>query len=440
MLHRLVLFGAGATSPGGSCCRRSPYSMPRATCPRGSASSARTSPPTWDDKAFRARVQERLRAPRAPGADHPPAARCWPSCATRASTSPIRRPSPARSRWPLTGRSPPISRCHSAASPRRSARSATAGLPAGSRSRGREALRRGPASAVELNAMLADATDHAFRVDHVLGMTRTQEVVELDAQEPRIFRQKKIRRLRWRAAPASTIRRARFARPAEPHAPAPRARRLARGPGGPRCGDARGGSAALPPGALRPDMRTRKTQWTRHAGTGRPFGQKRVEVDLPGWRDARFQQCGAGVAREWCVHRRDGSEERVEVDRLGERRTRPPTRASSARYSAATARCRSARGRRRRRGVIVTPVLDAWAADRVALEEYAPGGGGPCAASRARRGCRARRARRARRPAPATRLHEQQAARGHQDRRIDDRWMPAAFGSVQPLHRPEAAD
>jgi glucose-6-phosphate 1-dehydrogenase len=105
-----------------------------------------------------------------------------------------------------------------------------------------------------------------------------------------------------------------------------------------------------------------------------------LEVDLPGWRDTRFRmRAGKALAQGYkgvIVHRRDGSEQRIEVDRLGE--GEPPAYARVlgevlGGHSALSVRADEAEEAWR----IVTPVLDAWAGNRVALEEYAPGSEGP---------------------------------------------------------------
>jgi glucose-6-phosphate 1-dehydrogenase len=90
-------------------------------------------------------------------------------------------------------------------------------------------------------------------------------------------------------------------------------------------------------------------------------------------------RAGKGLAEGYkgvVVHRRGAGEERIEVDRLGE--GEPPAYAHVlgevlGGHSALSVHADEAEEAWR----IVTPVLEAWAAGRVALDEYAVGSTGP---------------------------------------------------------------
>ena len=262
-----------------------------------------------------------------------------------------------------------------------------AGLPAGSRIAVEKPFGEDLHRAVELNAMLADATDHAFRVDHVLGMPRTQDVADLDAQgaeEVEILWEETLA-LEGRAgfydqagALRDVLQNHMLQLLALVVSPDDRAvaLRATRAPG----------PAALPPGALRgiragggrrPGARDRDLR--RGPAGGRPAGLARHALPA-----ARGQGAGPGLQGR----RRappDGGEERIEVDRLGE--GEPPAYARVlgellGGHSSLSVRADEAEEAWR----IVTPVLEAWAAGRVALDEYALGSEGPARRALSRNG------------------------------------------------------
>jgi glucose-6-phosphate 1-dehydrogenase len=90
-------------------------------------------------------------------------------------------------------------------------------------------------------------------------------------------------------------------------------------------------------------------------------------------------RAGKALARGFkgvVLHRRDGQAERIEVDRLGE--GEPPAYAHVLREVLTGASTLSVRGQEAEEAWrIVTPVLQAWAEQRVALEEYPAGSEGP---------------------------------------------------------------
>jgi glucose-6-phosphate 1-dehydrogenase len=109
------------------------------------------------------------------------------------------------------------------------------------------------------------------------------------------------------------------------------------------------------------------------------FAEVLAAVDLPGWEGIPFR-LRAGKALDHgmkgVVVRRGGEEERIEVDRLGE--GEPPAYVNVLAevlggHSGLSVHADQAEEAWR----IVTPVLDAWAAGEVPLDEYAPGSPGP---------------------------------------------------------------
>jgi glucose-6-phosphate 1-dehydrogenase len=331
----------------------------------------------WDDEAFRAHVHERLerhalqaplisrgailaelRYARVDVAD--------PASVARAVAIAGDEPLAAYLALPQRGFAPAI-------------RALTAArLPAGSRIAVEKPFGEDLHSAVELNAMLADATDHAFRVDHVLAMPRTRDVAELDAQgaeEVEILWEETLA-LEGRAgfydqagALRDVLQNHMLQLLALVVAPGDRAAAL---------------RATRAPDPLR-SRRARYAGYAQEPGVDpargtETFAEVLLEVDLPGWRDTRFRlRAGKGLAQGYkgvVVHRRGGGEERIEVDRLGE--GEPPAYARVlgevlGGHSSLSVGADEAEEAWR----IVTPVLEAWAAGRVALEEYAPGSEGP---------------------------------------------------------------
>ena len=376
MLHRLVLFGAGGDLAG------------RLLLPALAMLHAEGDLPAtfrvvgadvhdWDDEAFRAHVHERLERH---ALQAPLISRGAILAELRYARVDVADPASVARAVALAGDDPLAAYL---ALPQRSFAPAiraltAAGLPAGSRIAVEKPFGEDLHRAVELNAMLADATDHAFRVDHLLGMPRAQDVADLDAQgaeEVEILWEETLA-LEGRAgfydragALRDVLQNHMLQLLALVVSPEDRAVAL---------------RATRAPDPLR-SRRARYAGYAQEEGVDpergtETFAEVLLEVDLPGWRDTRFRmRAGKGLAQGYkgvVVHRRDSGEERIEVDRLGE--GEPPAYARVlgevlGGHSSLSVHADEAEEAWR----IVTPVLEAWAAGRVALDEYALGSEGP---------------------------------------------------------------
>jgi glucose-6-phosphate 1-dehydrogenase len=143
--------------------------------------------------------------------------------------------------------------------------------------------------------------------------------------------------------------------------------------------------------ALRATHATNATRRARYAGYAEEegvdparatetFAEVLLRVDTPRWAGTTFRlRAGKALARGYkgvILHRRDGEEERIEVDRLGE--GEPPAYAHVLRELLSGGSTFSVRGDEAEQAWrIVTPVLQAWVADRVPLLEYPAGSDGP---------------------------------------------------------------
>jgi glucose-6-phosphate 1-dehydrogenase len=254
---------------------------------------------------------------------------------------------------------------------------AAAGLPDGSRVAVEKPFGEDLHGAVELNALLADATDSVFRVDHVLAMPGTREVAGLDAQgaeEVEILWEETLA-LEGRAgfydragALRDVLQNHMLALLATAVSPRDRA-------------------AALRATRVPDPLGSRRARYAGYAqedgvdparGT-ETFAEVLLRVDLPGWRETRVRlRAGKGLAQGYkgvIVHRA-GAEERIEVDRLGE--GEPPAYARVLEELLDGGSDLSVRADETEEAWrIVTPVLDAWARGDVALEEYPRGSPGP---------------------------------------------------------------
>lgn len=376
MLHRLVLLGAGGDLAG------------RFLLPALATLHAEGRLPAtfrvvgadiqdWDDEAFRAHVQERLEHH---ALNAPIISRGAILGSLRYERVDVADPEAVARAVALAGDEPVAAYL---ALPQRSFAPAVraltaAGLPSGSRIAVEKPFAEDLHSAIELNALLADATDHAFRVDHVLAMPRSKDVVELDAEgaeEVEILWEETLA-LEGRAgfydqagALRDVLQNHMLQLLALVVSPGDRAAAL---------------RATRAPDPLC-SRRARYTGYAEEEGVDpargtETFAELLLEVDLPRWRGTRFRlRAGKALAQGYkgvVVHRRDGGEERVEVDRLGE--GEPPAYASVlgevlGGHNALSVHADEAEEAWR----IVTPVLEAWAEDRVPLEEYATGSAGP---------------------------------------------------------------
>jgi glucose-6-phosphate 1-dehydrogenase len=254
---------------------------------------------------------------------------------------------------------------------------AAAGLPTGSRVAVEKPFGEDLHSAIALNALLADATGSAFRVDHVLGMPNARRVVGLDptgVEEIEILWEETLG-LEGRAGfydRAGALRDV-----LQNHM----LQLLALVVGG----DER--TAALRATHVPDPLRSRRARYAGYAqeegvdparGT-ETFAEVLLAVDAPGWRDTRFRlRAGKALARGYkgVVVHRGGARDRIEVDRLGEGEAPAYVHVLGevlGGHSGLSVHADEAEEAWR----IVTPVLDAWAAGRVALDEYPAGSEGP---------------------------------------------------------------
>ena len=134
-------------------------------------------------------------------------------------------------------------------------------------------------------------------------------------------------------------------------------------------------------------MRSRRARYAGYAqeagvdparGT-ETFAEVLLAVDAPGWRDVRVRlRAGKALARGYkgVVVHRGGAAEHIEVDRLGEGEAPAYVHVLAdvlGGHSDLSVHADEAEEAWR----IVTPVLDAWAAGRVPLDEYPAGSDGP---------------------------------------------------------------
>ena len=254
---------------------------------------------------------------------------------------------------------------------------AAVGLPEGSRIAVEKPFGEDLHSAIALNELLADATGSAFRVDHLLGMPNARRAVRLDPTGV-----KEIEIL-WEETLALEGRAGFYDRAGalrdvlQNHM----LQLLALVVGG----DER--AAALRATRAPDPLRSRRARYAGYAqeegvdparGT-ETFAEVLLAVDAPGWRDTRFRlRAGKALARGYkgvVVHRR-GEEERIEVDRLGKGEAPAYVHVLGevlGGHSSLSVHADEAEEAWR----IVTPVLDAWAAGRVPLDEYPVGSHGP---------------------------------------------------------------
>ncbi len=254
---------------------------------------------------------------------------------------------------------------------------AAVGLPEGSRIAVEKPFGEDLHSAIALNELLADATGSAFRVDHVLGMPNARRAVHLDptgVEEIEILWEETLA-LEGRAGfydRAGALRDV-----LQNHM----LQLLALVVGG----DER--AAALRAMRVPDPLRSRRARYAGYAqeegvdpahGT-ETFAEVLLAVDAPGWRDTRFRlRAGKALARGYkgVVVHRGGEEERIEVDRLGKGEAPAYVHVLGevlGGHSSLSVHADEAEEAWR----IVTPVLDAWAAGRVPLDEYPVGSHGP---------------------------------------------------------------
>jgi glucose-6-phosphate 1-dehydrogenase len=272
---------------------------------------------------------------------------------------------------------------------------ARAGLPLSSRVAIEKPFGEDLEGAVALNAGLANlvSEDAVFRVDHVLGMPATQRLIERrlgpddgwDAEhiaEVEILWEETIA-LEGRAGfydAAGALRDV-----LQNHMLQLLALVAMEPPAGVE--DLRERKVA----ALRATHATDATRRGRYAGYAEEqgvdparatetFAEVLMTVDTPRWAGTTFRlRAGKALSRGYkgiVLHRRDGEDERIEVDRLGE--GEPPAYAHVLRDLLSGGSALSVRGDEAEEAWrIVTPVLRTWADDRVALLEYPAGSDGP---------------------------------------------------------------
>jgi glucose-6-phosphate 1-dehydrogenase len=273
---------------------------------------------------------------------------------------------------------------------------AEAGLPPGSRVAIEKPFGEDLPGAVELNRLLtgtAGSEEAVFRVDHVLGMPRTQALIERRLAGEKGWDAGHVEevQIRWEETIALEGRAGFY--------------------------DAAGALrdvlqnhmlqllslVAMEPPADVEGLRDAKVQAllaTRATGASRraryagyaaedgvdparqteTFAEVLLDVATPRWAGTRFRmRAGKALARGYkgvVLHRRDGGTEHLEVDRLGE--GEPPAYANVLRDVLSGGTALAVRGDEAEEAWrIVTPVLDDWAAGRVPLEEYAAGSDGP---------------------------------------------------------------
>ncbi len=376
MLHRLVVFGAGGDLAGR-------FLLPALATLHAEGRLHATfrvigaDIANWDDEEFRAHVQERLErhALQAPiisrgaileGLRYQPVDVADAATVARAIEMAGDDPMAVYLALPQRSFAPAV-------------RSLTAaGLPAGSRIAVEKPFGEDLHSAVELNALLADATDSVFRVDHVLGMPRSQDAAGVDpdgVEEIEILWEETLA-LEGRAgfydragALEDVLQNHMLQLLALVVSPGDRAAAL---------------RATRAPDPLR-SRRARYAGYTSEDGVDpargtETFVEVLLEVDTPEWIGTRFRlRAGKGLAEGYkgvVVHRRDHEPERIEVDRLGAGELPAYAHVLSevlGGHSTLSVHADEAEEAWR----IVTPVLDAWAQDRVPLEEYAIGSPGP---------------------------------------------------------------
>jgi glucose-6-phosphate 1-dehydrogenase len=330
----------------------------------------------WDDETFRAHVHDRLERH---ATQAPLLSRGAILATLRYGRVDMAQPESVPAALALAGHAPLAAYL---ALPQRSFAATVraigeAGLPAGSRIAVEKPFGEDLHSAIALNALLADATSSAFRVDHVLGMPNARRAAGLDpagVDEIEILWEETLA-LEGRAGfydRAGALRDV-----LQNHM----LQLLALVVGG----DERAGAlrAMRVPDPLR-SRRARYDGYAQEAGVDptrgtETFAEVLLAVDAPGWRDVRVRlRAGKALARGYkgvIVHR--GSEqERIEVDRLGAGEAPAYVHVLAdvlGGHSDLSVHADEAEEAWR----IVTPVLDAWAADRVPLEEYPAGSDGP---------------------------------------------------------------
>jgi glucose-6-phosphate 1-dehydrogenase len=332
----------------------------------------------WDDDAFRRHVADRLgdRAPAAflAGLSYVRVDATRPQDVARAVRRADRAPLAVYLALPQRVFLPAISGL------------ARAGLPAGSRVAVEKPFGADLEEALVLNALL---DEHAFRVDHVLGMPKVQELLarRLAGEAPEDVAEVEIL---WEETLALEGRAGFYDRAGalkdvlqnhmlqllaivamEPPASVEEVRD--------RKMDVLRATRALR------SARARYAGYAEEAGVDpargtETFVEVLLEVDTPRWAGTTFRmRAGKGLGHGFkgaILHPRGGDPVRFEADRLGE--GEPPAYARVLRDvlsggSTLSVRADEAEAAWR----IVTPVLDDWAAGKVTLEEYPVGSAGP---------------------------------------------------------------